>query len=44
MKTAMNLLTEINVGQPRAPLTSISPDAVATMITDLTNLGYKPKI
>ncbi|KAM0736754.1 N-acetylneuraminate lyase [Formica fusca] len=44
MKTAMNLLTEINVGLPRAPLTSITPDAVATMITDLTNLGYKPKI
>ncbi|XP_050458104.1 N-acetylneuraminate lyase-like [Cataglyphis hispanica] len=44
MKTAMNLLTEIKVGPPRAPLTSISSDAVATMITDLTNLGYKPKI
>lgn len=44
MKTAMNLLTEIKVGLPRAPLTSISPDAVATMITDLINLGYKPKI
>ncbi|XP_070151006.1 N-acetylneuraminate lyase [Polyergus mexicanus] len=44
MKTAMNLLTEINVGLSRAPLTPITSDAVATMITDLTNLGYKPKI
>lgn len=44
MKTAMSLLTEINVGLPRAPLKSISSDALTTMITDLTNLGYQAKL
>ncbi|XP_072761333.1 N-acetylneuraminate lyase isoform X2 [Anoplolepis gracilipes] len=44
MKTAMSLLTDINIGLPRAPLTSLSSDALAIMITDLTNLGYEPRL
>lgn len=44
MKIAMSLLTDINVGPPRAPLTSVSPDILATIITDLTNLGYEPNL
>ncbi|GAB1865400.1 N-acetylneuraminate lyase [Camponotus japonicus] len=43
IKIAMSLLTDINVGPPRAPLTT-SPDTLATLITDLTNLGYKPNL
>lgn len=41
IKVAMSLLTDINVGPSRAPLASISPDNLTTMVTDLTNLGYK---
>ncbi|XP_029162764.1 N-acetylneuraminate lyase-like [Nylanderia fulva] len=44
MKTAMSLLTEINVGVPRAPLKSISHEALTTMITDLINLGFDAKL
>ncbi|XP_071628586.1 LOW QUALITY PROTEIN: N-acetylneuraminate lyase-like [Temnothorax longispinosus] len=44
MKVAMALLTDIDVGPPRAPLKSISSEAVAIMTKDLTNLGYQPKI
>ncbi|XP_077267232.1 N-acetylneuraminate lyase [Temnothorax americanus] len=44
MKVAMALLTDIDVGLPRAPLKSISSEAVAIMTKDLTNLGYQPKI
>lgn len=39
MKVAMTLLTDINVGLPRAPLKPISSEAVAIMTEDLTTLG-----
>lgn len=41
MKAAMTLLTDINVGPPRAPLKPISSEASAIMTKDLTNLGYQ---
>ncbi|XP_012526902.1 N-acetylneuraminate lyase isoform X2 [Monomorium pharaonis] len=41
MKMAMTLLTDIDTGLPRAPLKSISSEAVVIMTKDLTNLGYK---
>jgi len=44
MKIAMALLTDINVGLSRASPNSISSETVATMIKDLTNLGYQPNI
>lgn len=44
MKMAMDLLTDIHIGLPRAPLKPISSEAVAIMMKDLTNLGYQPKI
>lgn len=43
-KTAMALLTDIDAGLSRAPPNSISSEIVTTMIKDLTNLGYQPKI
>ncbi|XP_011881215.1 PREDICTED: N-acetylneuraminate lyase-like isoform X2 [Vollenhovia emeryi] len=44
MKKAMALVTDINVGVPRAPLKSISPEAVTIMIKDLENLWQRPKV
>jgi len=44
MKTAMTLLTGIDIGLPRPPLKSISSTAVAIMTKDLMNLGYQLKI
>jgi len=44
MKMAMTLLTDINVGLPRAPLKTIFSEALEIMIKDLKNLGYQPKI
>lgn len=44
MKIAMALLTDIDLGLPRAPLKPISSEVVAIMTKDLTNLGYQPKI
>ncbi|KAL6254821.1 hypothetical protein P5V15_014157 [Pogonomyrmex californicus] len=44
MKKAMALLTDIDAGLPRAPLKSISSEAITIMTRDLTNLGYQPKI
>jgi len=41
MKVAMALLTDIDIGLPRAPLKPISSEAVAIMKKDLTNLGYQ---
>lgn len=40
----MALLTDIDVGLSRVPSNSISSEIVKTMIKDLTNLGYQPKI
>ncbi|XP_012225267.1 N-acetylneuraminate lyase-like [Linepithema humile] len=44
MKVAMTLLTDIDVGLPRAPLKSISSEALEVMIKDLNNLGYQAEI
>ncbi|XP_011158131.2 N-acetylneuraminate lyase B [Solenopsis invicta] len=44
MKIATALLTDINTGVPRALPKSVLSDTVETMIKDLTNLGYQPKI
>lgn len=44
MKTAMNLLTDINVGPPREPFKCLSSDILETMKTDLKKLGYEPTI
>ncbi|XP_018340641.1 PREDICTED: N-acetylneuraminate lyase-like [Trachymyrmex septentrionalis] len=43
-KIATALLTDINAGPSRAPPKSISSETVATVIKDLTNLGYQPNI
>lgn len=44
-KIAMDLLTDIDVGLSRASPNSISSEIISiTMIKDLTNLGYQPKI
>ncbi|XP_071558043.1 N-acetylneuraminate lyase-like isoform X3 [Temnothorax nylanderi] len=43
-KIAMALLTDIDAGLSRTPPNSISSEIVTTMIKDLTNLGYQPKI
>jgi len=44
MKVAMAFLTDIDTGLPRAPLKSISSEAVAIMKKDLMNLKYQPKV
>ncbi|XP_012225268.1 N-acetylneuraminate lyase-like [Linepithema humile] len=44
MKIAMTLLTDINVGLPRAPLKYYSSEALEIMIKDLKNLGYQAEI
>ncbi|EFN85455.1 N-acetylneuraminate lyase, partial [Harpegnathos saltator] len=41
MKTAMALLTDINVGPPREPLKHLSFDILKNMKTDLIKLEYK---
>lgn len=40
----MALLTDIDTGLSRAPPKSISSETIATVIKDLTNLGYQPNI
>ncbi|XP_036139192.1 N-acetylneuraminate lyase isoform X2 [Monomorium pharaonis] len=44
MKMAMALLTDIDTGLSRALPKSISTETITTIIKDLTNLGYQPKI
>ncbi|PBC30397.1 N-acetylneuraminate lyase [Apis cerana cerana] len=44
MKVAMNLLTDINPGPPRAPLESLSTQIVSSMIKDLHKLGFPIKM
>ncbi|KAL0119243.1 hypothetical protein PUN28_009672 [Cardiocondyla obscurior] len=43
-KTAMTLLTDIDVGLFRTPPKPISSDIVTIMTKDLTKLGFQPKI
>jgi len=43
-KIAMALLTDIDVGLSRAYSNSNSSETTTTMIKDLTNLGYQPKV
>lgn len=40
----MSLLTGIDVGLFRAHPNSIPSETVTTLIKDLTNLGYQPKV
>ncbi|XP_032681586.1 N-acetylneuraminate lyase-like [Odontomachus brunneus] len=44
MKTAMVLLTNINVGPPREPLKCLPSNILENMKTDLIKLGYEPTI
>lgn len=44
MKTAMILLTDINVGPPREPLQHLPANILENIKRDLTKLGYKPTI
>ncbi|XP_012276816.1 N-acetylneuraminate lyase isoform X2 [Orussus abietinus] len=41
MKAAMNILTDINVGIPRAPLKALCEEQIASMKNELSHLNYK---